>query len=79
MPRPSSARAHERFDRNLTTEGELFCGDLMDGMGKPSLEFFIDDMAAAEASLGGLRRLGVGMVCPGHGKPFRLVRVAANR
>lgn len=48
-------------------------------MGKPSLEFFIDDMAAAEASLGRLRRLGVGMVYPGHGKPFRLERVAANR
>jgi glyoxylase-like metal-dependent hydrolase (beta-lactamase superfamily II) len=63
----------------LTAEGDLFCGDLMDSMGKPSLEFFIDDMAAAEVSLGRLRGLGVGMVYPGHGKPFRLERVAANR
>ena len=47
----------------------------MDSMGKPSLEFFIDDMTAAEASLERLRGLGVGTVYPGHGKPFRLERV----
>jgi hydroxyacylglutathione hydrolase len=57
----------------LTAAGELFCGDLMDSMmGRPSLEFFIDDMAAAEASLARLQTLGVRMVYPGHGKPFRL-------
>ena len=44
-------------------------------MGRPSLEFFIDDMAAAEASLARLRSLDVGTVYPGHGKPFRLERV----
>lgn len=63
----------------LTTDGELFCGDLMDSMGRPSLEFFIDDMAAAKASLGRLKDLSVGMVYPGHGKPFQLERVAGGR
>ena len=63
----------------LTAEGDLFCGDLMDSMGRPSLEFFIDDMAAAETSLERLRGLEVRMVYPGHGKPFRLARVAGNR
>jgi glyoxylase-like metal-dependent hydrolase (beta-lactamase superfamily II) len=60
----------------LTAAGDLCCGDLMDSMmGKPSLEFFIDDMAAAQASLTRLRRLDVGTVYPGHGKPFRLEQV----
>ena len=60
----------------LTASGDLFCGDLMDSMiGKPSLEFFIDDMPAAQASLARLRQLDVGMVYPGHGKPFRLTDV----
>jgi hypothetical protein len=36
--------------------GDLFCGDLMDSMGKPSLEFFIDDLPAAEAIHQRLRR-----------------------
>jgi hydroxyacylglutathione hydrolase len=60
----------------LTAAGDLFCGDLMDSMlGRPSLEFFIDDMAAAEASLARLRSLEIGTVYPGHGKPFRLKQV----
>lgn len=60
----------------LTTSGELFCGDLMDSMmGRPSLEFFIDDMPAAQASLARLRELKVATVYPGHGKPFRLEQV----
>lgn len=63
----------------LTTDKSLFCGDLMDSMGKPSLQFFIDDMAAANASLERLRSLGVGTVYPGHGKPFRLEQVIGNR
>jgi glyoxylase-like metal-dependent hydrolase (beta-lactamase superfamily II) len=51
----------------------------MDSMGKPSLEFFIDDLPAAEAILERLRRLGVGTVYPGHGKPFRLATGRGNR
>lgn len=60
----------------LTAGGDLCCGDLMDSMmGRPSLQFFIDDMPAAQASLARLRGLDVGMVYPGHGKPFRLEQV----
>jgi hydroxyacylglutathione hydrolase len=59
----------------LTPEDGLICGDLMDGMIKPSLEFFINDMEAARASLGRLRRIRVGAVYPGHGKPFDLEQV----
>jgi glyoxylase-like metal-dependent hydrolase (beta-lactamase superfamily II) len=59
----------------LTTGGELFCGDLMDNIfGKPDLEFFIDDMAAANASLEKLKRLEIKTVYPGHGNPFTMER-----
>jgi len=51
----------------------------MDSMGRPSLEFFIDDMVAARASLKRLRNLGTDWIYPGHGKPFRLNQVTANR
>jgi glyoxylase-like metal-dependent hydrolase (beta-lactamase superfamily II) len=60
----------------LTAEGDLFCGDLMDSMmGRPGLEFFIDDMTAARTSLARLRNLNVRMVYPGHGRAFRLEQV----
>ncbi len=48
-------------------------------MGKPGLEFFIDDMAAAKRSLQRLRGLDVVLVHPGHGKPFRLEQVREYR
>lgn len=41
----------------LTADKDLFCGDLMDSKGKPSLEFYIDDLVAARASLNKLRDL----------------------
>jgi hydroxyacylglutathione hydrolase len=63
----------------LTADKALFCGDLMDSMGRPSLEFFIDDLAAATASLKKLRSLETDWIYPGHGKPFRLSQVAENR
>lgn len=54
----------------LTDGGELFCGDLMDNMRKPGLEFFIDDLAAAHASISKLNGQRVTTVYPGHGRPF---------
>jgi hydroxyacylglutathione hydrolase len=64
----------------LTSGGDLFCGDLLDSMmGKPSFEFFINDMAAARTSLQRVRTLDVGIVYPGHGKPFRLDQVSGKR
>lgn len=55
----------------LTASGDLFCGDLMDNMfGKPGLQFFIDDLAAANASVEKLKKLNIKTVYAGHGKPF---------
>ena len=63
----------------LTADGALFCGDLFDSLlGRPSLHFFIDDMAAAKASLQRLRTLPITTVHPGHGRPFRLDRVKGD-
>jgi glyoxylase-like metal-dependent hydrolase (beta-lactamase superfamily II) len=55
----------------LTRGGDLFCGDLLDNIfGRPHLQFFIDDMAAAKASIAKLKGLEIDTVYPGHGKPF---------
>jgi len=56
----------------LTANGDLFCGDLLDNLfRKPQLQFFINDLAAANASVERLKRLeGIGTVYPGHGKAF---------
>jgi hydroxyacylglutathione hydrolase len=54
----------------LTAAGDLFCGDLLANVDKPSLGDIIDDRPAAEASLQRLRSLDVSTVYPGHGKPF---------
>jgi len=56
----------------LTDAGDLFCGDLLVNVIRPSLHYFIDDLARAEESVRTLSGLGVRTVCPGHGKPFPL-------
>ncbi|MHB1413948.1 MAG: MBL fold metallo-hydrolase [Chloroflexota bacterium] len=64
----------------LTAGGDLFCGDLLDNMfGRPELHFYIDDLAAANASVEKLKRLGIGTAYPGHGKPFPMGRFLKNR
>jgi hydroxyacylglutathione hydrolase len=54
----------------LTAGGDLFCGDLLENTAGPALGSIMDDPAAAEASLGKLKGLGIQMVYPGHGSPF---------
>jgi len=57
----------------LSADGDVFCGDLLGNFfGGPDLEFFIDDLPAARASVERLRSLGLRMIYPGHGKPFPL-------
>jgi hydroxyacylglutathione hydrolase len=59
----------------LTPDNGLICGDLLDSAIRPRLDFFINDMRAARASLARLKRLRVDMIYPGHGKPFHLGQV----
>jgi glyoxylase-like metal-dependent hydrolase (beta-lactamase superfamily II) len=59
----------------LTSDDDLVCGDLLDGVLRPGLHLFIDDMTAAKESLARVKRLRVRRVYPGHGKPFSLSEV----
>ncbi len=56
----------------LTTEGELFCGDLLNNStGKPRLNSMMYDKPAGDASFERLKTYPIKMVYPGHGKPFK--------
>ena len=54
----------------LTSGGDLFCGDLLENIEKPSLGSIMDDLAAAHASVEKLKSLEIDTVYPGHGQPF---------
>jgi hydroxyacylglutathione hydrolase len=56
----------------LTSAGDLFCGDLLMNMMRPELHFMIDDLPDCSGSIEKLKSLPIGMVYPGHGKPFLL-------
>jgi hydroxyacylglutathione hydrolase len=56
----------------LAGDGDLFCGDLLVNVMRPSLHYYIDDLAQAHESIRKLSGLGVETVYPGHGKPFPL-------
>ena len=57
-----------------TSRQALFCGDLLSNMVQFGLHFMIDDMADCSASVERLKGLPIGMVYPGHGKPFEMAR-----
>ncbi|MDJ0705691.1 MAG: MBL fold metallo-hydrolase [Leptolyngbyaceae cyanobacterium MO_188.B28] len=63
----------------LTSAGDLFCGDLLGNVSKPELWSNIDDSAAANASVEKLKRFPIQTVYPGHGKPFLMEQLIANR
>ena len=56
----------------LTSEGDLFCGDLFENQVGPKLNSIMDDKAAAEASLDRLRTFKIKTVYPRHGEPFEM-------
>ena len=56
----------------LTSDGNLFCGDLLANINKPKLFSIIDDSTAANASIEKIKSLKINTVYPGHGKPFPL-------
>ena len=59
----------------LTTEGELFCGDLFENRKRPALSSIMDDITEAKASLQKLGELNIGMVYPGHGGSFSINQI----
>jgi hydroxyacylglutathione hydrolase len=54
----------------LTSEGDLFCGDLFSNTDKPRLNEIMDDPEGAAASLQKLKGYGIKTVYPGHGGAF---------
>jgi glyoxylase-like metal-dependent hydrolase (beta-lactamase superfamily II) len=62
----------------LTADGDLFCGDLLANTGNPALWSIIDDAAVANASVEKLKRLEIGSVYPGHGRPFPMEQFFEN-
>jgi len=54
----------------LTSDSDLFCGDLIINSKKPKLNSIIDDITAAQSSTEYLRSLNTKTVYPGHGKSF---------
>jgi hydroxyacylglutathione hydrolase len=59
----------------LTSDGDLFVGDLLENTKRPALNSIMDDRAAAQASLKKLKSLNVKTVYPGHGGPFTLDQI----
>lgn len=62
----------------LTTDCDVFCGDLFTNVDKPALNSIMDDLEAANASVERLRSVGVNTVYPGHGAPFEMSEFAAD-
>jgi glyoxylase-like metal-dependent hydrolase (beta-lactamase superfamily II) len=62
----------------LTSDGDLFVGDLLDNVKQPTLNAIMDDRAAAQASVGKLKRLKIKTVYPGHGAPFLFDRLSQS-
>jgi glyoxylase-like metal-dependent hydrolase (beta-lactamase superfamily II) len=54
----------------LTSEGDLFSGDLFVNFRKPKMHFLIFDLQEANASIEKIKKMAVRTVYPGHGKPF---------
>jgi hydroxyacylglutathione hydrolase len=54
----------------LMADGDLFCGDLLVDVMRPSIHYYIDNRTLADESIRKLAGLGIRIVHPGHGKPF---------
>ena len=63
----------------LTNKGDLFCGDLLINFNKPAPHFGIDSREDLLSSIEKLKKLDVGTVYPGHGKPFQFRQFLKSR
>ena len=54
----------------LTAGGDLFCGDLLENLEKPTTNSIMDNAVDCEASVEKLRDFEINTVYPGHGQPF---------
>ncbi len=63
----------------LTSEGDLFCGDLFMNNKKPSFCSIIDNKEEFDESIRKIKDLDVKKVYPGHGKPFYMSELACMK
>jgi glyoxylase-like metal-dependent hydrolase (beta-lactamase superfamily II) len=56
----------------LTTNGDLFCGDLLTNMRRPSVNSMADNHSELKLSVERLKKMKINTVYPGHGKPFSM-------
>ena len=62
----------------LTSNNDLICGDLLTNIKKPQKNTLIDNKEELEASVKKITSLEIGMVYPGHGKPFLMEQFIQN-
>jgi glyoxylase-like metal-dependent hydrolase (beta-lactamase superfamily II) len=56
----------------ITTNGELFCGDLFENTKGPTVNSLMDDHASANGCIERLKEMNIKSVFPGHGQPFTM-------
>jgi len=54
----------------LTSNGDLFCGDLLENLKKPVEGSLIDNKDESNASISKLKEIALKKIYPGHGEPF---------
>jgi len=59
----------------LTSDGNLFCGDLLENTKKPAVNTLGDDLEQMKTSAKKLKSLNIKTVYPGHGSPFPIVQL----
>ncbi len=62
----------------LTSEGDLFVGDLLENTKRPALNSIMNDRAAARISVEKLKSLSIKTLYPGHGQSFLLAQLTDN-
>ena len=55
----------------LTSEGDFFCGDLLENKKQPAKGSLTSDKVGFTDSIHKLSQLQIGTVYPGHGEPFK--------
>ena len=56
----------------ITSNGDLFCGDLLENIKKPVQGSLVDNKDEFKASISKLKEIPVKKIYPGHGKPFSI-------
>lgn len=62
----------------LSSNGNLFCGDLLENTKKPAVNTLGDELNQLKANAEKLKNLPIQMVYPGHGKPFQFKELLAE-